>query len=63
VIKTKISFIDSNIKKMQDDEKVKLYILIKSNGVFLDRYKYISNIPAYINNLVSLSKKYNISFE
>lgn len=62
-VKSEISFVEENIKKINEDEKVKLYTLIKSNWIFLDRYKYISNIPEYINNLVTLSKKYNISFQ
>lgn len=62
-IKSEISFIESNVGKIKEDEKVKLYTLIKANSIFLDRYKYISNIPKYINNLSYLSKKYNISFE
>ncbi len=62
-IESEVSKIEENTKNISNDEKVKLYTLVMANSVFLEKYKYLSNIPEYISNLVSLSRKYNVSFD
>jgi hypothetical protein len=50
-LNTKMSELDDSLKKMNEDNKVKLYTLIKSNTKLLDEYKKLSNIPQFIENL------------
>jgi hypothetical protein len=50
-LNNKITDLDSSIKKINEDDKVKLYTLIKANTKFLEEYKKISNIPQFIENL------------
>lgn len=56
---TKVS---ENIKKINEDKKVKLYTLVTTNKVYLDKYKYLSNIPLFLNTLLELSSKSKIAF-
>ncbi|MBW7954886.1 hypothetical protein H3C61_03675 [Candidatus Gracilibacteria bacterium] len=56
---TKIS---ENIKKINEDKKVKLYTLVTTNKTYLDKYKYLSNIPLFLNTLLELSSKSKIAF-
>lgn len=58
-----ISKVSQNIKKVNEDEKVKLYTLIKANNAYLEKYKYLSNIPLFVNKIKEISKIYKISFE
>lgn len=62
-IQSEISTIENNIKTINEDEKVKLYTLMVANKTFLDRYKYLSNVPEFINNLALLSKNYKVAFD
>lgn len=58
-----LTTLGNDIEKINSDDKVKLYILIKANVAFLDRYEYLSRIPEFINNLKELSKTYKVSFK
>jgi hypothetical protein len=58
-----LTTLENDIEKINSDDKVKLYILIKANVAFLDRYEYLSRIPEFINNLKELSKTYKVSFK
>jgi cell division protein FtsL len=62
-LNSKITELDNSLKKVNEDDKVKLYTLIKANTKFLDDYKRISNIPQFIENLKLLSKDYILSFQ
>lgn len=55
--------LENNIKEVNNDDKVKLYTLIKTNAVFLDKYSYLSRIPEFINNLKKLWSIYRVSFK
>jgi hypothetical protein len=50
-LNVKMSQLDDSLKKINEDDKVKLYTLIKSNSKLLDDYKKLSNIPQFIENL------------
>lgn len=62
-LQTQITSLEDEVKKLNEDEKVKLYTLIVSNKVYLERYKYLSNVPEFINNLREISKNYKVNFE
>ena len=61
-LNTKITKVTENIKKINEDKKVKLYTLVTTNKSYLDKYKYLSNIPLFLNTILELSKKSKISF-
>lgn len=61
--KDEIISIDNNLEKLKSDSKIKLYTLINDNKVYLEKYRYLSNITDFISNFKDLSKKYNISFK
>lgn len=62
-LESKISSVETDIKKINEDEKVKLYTLIVSNSKYLERYKYLSKVPEFINNVKEISKNYKVAFD
>ncbi len=62
-LESQISSVENDIKKINEDEKVKLYTLIVSNSKYLERYKYLSKVPEFINNLKEISKNYKVTFD
>ncbi len=46
------------INHLKQDRKIDLYTLVSSNGAVLEKYKKLSNIPTYINNLKTLESNY-----
>ncbi len=57
-----ITRITTEIKKVNEDEKIKLYTLITANSLYLQKYKDLSQIPVFINNVSDLSRKYRVLF-
>jgi len=57
-----ITRITTEIKKVNEDEKIKLYTLITANSLYLEKYKDLSQIPVFINNVSDLSRKYRVIF-
>lgn len=62
-LESQISSVETDIKKINEDEKVKLYTLIVSNSKYLERYKYLSKVPEFINNVKEISKNYKVAFD
>lgn len=62
-LSNQLTSIETNIKKMNEDPSIKLYTLVNANKIYLERYRYLSNIPEFVNNLKELSKKYSVKFE
>lgn len=58
-----ITRLESDIKRINEDPSIKLYTLLNSNKVYLERYKYISQVPAFINRIKELSKTNNVKFD
>lgn len=54
--------IEANIQKVKEDEKVKMYYLVKSNTPFLNKYTMLGAVPKIINNMKILSKTYDINY-
>jgi endonuclease III-like uncharacterized protein len=50
-LNSEISTTDESLKKLNEDDKVKLYTLIKTSDVFLSQYKKLSNVTQFIQNL------------
>lgn len=61
-IQEQITQTDESIKKIYEDPKVSLYTMIQNNSKFIDKYKNISKITEYINNLKKLSLITKIEF-
>lgn len=59
---SELSTINNYVKELNENDKVKLYTLIKTNSVFLDKYLNLSQVPLFINNVKELAKSYNITF-
>ncbi len=57
-----VTKVSENIKKINEDKKVKLYTIVTTNKTYLDKYKYLSNIPLFLNTVLELSKKSKITF-
>lgn len=57
-----ITTLENTIKEINNDDKVKLYTLIKTNKVFLDKYAYLSRVPEFINNIKELSNTFKVTF-
>jgi len=62
-LSNQLSLIESNIKSLNEDPTIQLYTLVNTNKVYLEKYRYLSNIPEFVNNLKELSKKYSVKFE
>lgn len=62
-IRTDISTLEQDIKKINEDDKVILYTLLKNSSIFLEQYKKLSNVTEFISNIKWLSKNYNLAFE
>lgn len=58
-----LTVLENNIKEINNDDKIKLYTLIKTNATFLEKYSYLSKIPEFINNLKKLWNIYKVSFK
>lgn len=68
-LKTKITNLNNDLnvaeeslKKLNEDDNVKLYTLIKTSDVFLSQYKKLSSVTEFIDNLKWISKDYNMIF-
>jgi|GEM_PF-2767530 hypothetical protein len=55
--------VEESIKKINEDDKVKLYMLIQANKTYLEKFKYLSNIPVFVNSLKELSRTNRVLFE
>lgn len=55
--------IEENIKKIHEDEKVKLYTLVMANSKFLERYTYLSQVPQFVTGVKNISRLYKVSFD
>jgi len=62
-LNNEISVLENNLKVLNEDNEIILYNLITSNKIFLDKYKYLSDVPKIINNLKKLSRDYSITFD
>lgn len=62
-IQRQVTQVEESIKKVNEDEKVKLYILIQANKTYLEKYTYLSNIPLFINSLKELSRTQRVLFD
>lgn len=60
-IQTQISEVSTQISNLKLDKKIELYTLLTSNDAFLAKYKKLSEIPTYINNVKELSRGYGVS--
>lgn len=61
-LNSEITTTDEALKKLNEDDKVKLYTLIKTSDVFLSQYKKLSKVTEFIGNLKWISKDYNLTF-
>ncbi len=62
-MQTQVAQVEESIKKVNEDEKVKLYVLIQANKTYLEKYKYLSNIPMFINSLKELARVHRVVFD
>ncbi|MGE4444165.1 MAG: hypothetical protein AB7E37_04200 [Candidatus Altimarinota bacterium] len=60
---TQVANLEESIKKVNEDEKVKLFTLIQSNRSYLEKYKALSNIPLFINTVKELGRTNRVIFE
>lgn len=63
ITQSDLSGVEENIKKIHEDEKVKLYTLVMANTKYLKRYTDLSEIPQLVTGVKNISRLYRVSFE
>jgi len=62
-VRLAIANIDNLTENIKKDEKVQIYSLIEANKKTLERMKYISQVPDFIEHFKLIWKKYKVNLE